>query len=104
MYYEKQVIEIIDKVISLASPGSDSAAEARCKSELQMAVKQSLLNKKLDKYNELEKIGLGLLNAVSFISSPIKHVITGTWFYSTQGKPKDTVKDLRLLINRFIPN
>jgi hypothetical protein len=97
------MVAIVDKNINHASPGYDHKAEAICNDELQMAVKACLLSKKLNKYNEIEKAGLRLLNAVSFLSSPIKRLTTGTWFYSTQGKPKETVKDLRPLINRLIP-
>jgi hypothetical protein len=63
------------------------------KTQLTHAVKASLKESALDKYNPLEKIGIGLLNLICFVLSPFKYCATGTWFYSFHGKPKEAVQD-----------
>ncbi len=69
------------------------AWKAGYKTALQDAIKKSLSNPDLEKYNDLQKLGIKLLNVVSFLLSPLKRLTTGTFFYSTEGKSKDAVQE-----------
>lgn len=71
------------------------------KNELSIEIKDRLLNNHLDKYNSLEKIGISLLNLVSFVFSPIKFIATGSWFYSTKGKSKEAVEEAQSLVDKI---
>jgi hypothetical protein len=64
--------------------------------ELSVLIKKSLKDKNLDKYNVFEKLLRSVLNLVTAILFPIalyKKNRTGTYFFSTGGKTKDTVDE-----------
>jgi len=69
------------------------------RNNLNTAISSSLKNEPLDKYNELEKVGLTLLNLITFLFSPIKRAFSGTWFFSTEGKSKETVRKIQETVN-----
>jgi hypothetical protein len=69
------------------------AWKAGYKEKLQGAIKSSLNNPKLEKYDDCQKLGIKLLNIVSFLLSPFKRLATGTFFYSTEGKSKEAVQE-----------
>ncbi len=75
-----------------------------CQRELRKAVKNSLSNNSLDKYNELQKMGIRMLNFISFIfvfPLPLKKCMTGTLFYSTKGKLKEAVETTLEVVNKM---
>jgi|GEM_PF-2273095 len=70
---------------------------------LQDAIKQSLNDPNLDKYDTCQKILIKLLNIVSVLTAPIKYVATGTFFYSTEGKSKEAVRDALDISESMLP-
>jgi ankyrin repeat protein len=72
--------------------------------KLRNAIKSSLINNKLDKYQWLQKIGICLLNLLSFLIFPtliIKRIKTGSYFYSTTGKSKEAVEKTGKLVHEW---
>jgi hypothetical protein len=64
--------------------------------KITIAIKECLNKNGLDKYNDLEKIGIAILNCVTALLFPlalIKKNITGTFFFSTVGKSKEIVEE-----------
>jgi hypothetical protein len=59
--------------------------------KLVKAIETSMKDPALDKYGTLQKFFRKLLNVTTVLFSPIKRLATGTFFYSTSGKSKDTV-------------
>jgi hypothetical protein len=70
---------------------------------LSNAIKRTLSDKKLDKYNELQKIVIHLLNLIAILFGPIKYPLTGTFFYSTTGKPKQTIRRIGDFVEKQLP-
>lgn len=89
----------------LAKKDQEANWKEAYQSQLVAAVKESLLNKKLDKYNPLQKIGIALLNLILVLSAPIsmpiKSALTGTGLFSLTGKPKERVQETLEMIPRW---
>ena len=70
-------------------------------SALEATAKAYLEDKRVEKYSPLAKVGIRVLNLITFLFSPIKKAITNTWLFSTEGKTKETIEKTQGIIRKI---
>jgi len=89
---KKEIKSITNHEINNMNPTQREAWKASYKEKLQATINNSLEDPSLDKYSDSEKFKIKLLNLITAIFAPLKHLMTGTFFYSTEGKSKEAVQ------------
>jgi hypothetical protein len=89
---QKKIENITTKEIAAINSKKMDAWKTPFQDNLTKAIKKSMNNPALDKYNASQKFFRRLLNVVTVLFAPVKRLATGTFFYSTTGKSKEAVE------------